>query len=108
MEMTLDMRISHLLLHEYEIKPNIRGYRYLREAIKLACENEKILNSMTKQLYPVIAEKYETGWRSAERAMRYAIERAWFENPFMAHKPTTGEFIAMAVEDLRFESQGIA
>lgn len=100
MEMTLDKRISQML-HEYEIKPSIRGYRYLREAIKLVYENEGYLNAITNELYPNIAEKYETEWGRVERAIRYAIETAWFHNPFSPSKPTNSEFIAMAAEDLR-------
>ena len=34
------------------IPAHIKGYQFLREAIKLAMENPDIINSITKKLYP--------------------------------------------------------
>ena len=36
-----------------------------------------ILNSITKQLYPSIAQKFDTTPSRVERAIRHAIEVAW-------------------------------
>jgi len=42
------------------IPAHIKGYQFLREAIKLAIETPEIINSITKHLYPTIAERFET------------------------------------------------
>ena len=59
------------------IPAHIKGYQFLREAIKLAIANPEIINSITKKLYPTIAEKYSTSASKVERAIRHAIEVAW-------------------------------
>ena len=43
----------------------------------MAIENPEIINSITKQLYPSIAERFETSASKVERAIRHAIEVAW-------------------------------
>ena len=42
------------------IPAHIKGYQYLREAIKLTFENPNLINNITKELYPAIAQKFET------------------------------------------------
>ena len=90
------------------IPAHIKGYQFLREAIKLSMENPDIINSITKKLYPSIAEKFDTSASKVERAIRHAIEVAWnrgkienINNVFGLtvysnnEKPTNGEFIAL-------------
>lgn len=75
-----------------------------------------VINQITKQLYPDIAEKYHTTPSRVERAIRHAIEVAWtrgkneaVENIFgytvsaAKGKPTNSEFIAMIADKLRLE-----
>ena len=59
------------------IPANIRGYTYLREAIILVIEEAQLLNSVTKELYPRVAEMFDTTAARVERAIRHAIEIAW-------------------------------
>ena len=40
------------------IPAHIKGYQFLREAIKMAIDNPDIINSITKRLYPSIAERF--------------------------------------------------
>ena len=88
----------------------------MREAIKLAIDNPEIINSITKQLYPAIAEKFETSASKVERAIRHAIEVAWnrgkIENIYSIfglrvyssnEKPTNGEFIALVADKMIIE-----
>ena len=42
------------------IPAHIKGYQFLREAIKMAIDTPEVINSITKKLYPAIAEKFET------------------------------------------------
>ena len=75
-----------------------------------------VINQITKQLYPAIAERYGTTPSRVERAIRHAIEVAWargkneaVENIFgytisaSKGKPTNSEFIAMIADKLRLE-----
>ena len=104
------------VIHEVGVPAHIKGYQYLREAIMLVVNDIDIINQITKQLYPEIAEKYHTTPSRVERAIRHAIEVAWgrgetaaVENIFgytvsaSKGKPTNSEFIAMIADKLRLE-----
>lgn len=96
------------------IPAHIKGYGYLREAVRLVLDQPEIINRITKELYPGIARRFGTTPSKVERAMRHAIEVAWsrgrLENinqifgyrVFEADdKPTNGEFIALIADKLR-------
>lgn len=98
------------------IPAHIKGYQFLREAIKLAIAQPEIINAITKKLYPTIADKYSTSASKVERAIRHAIEVAWnrgkienINNLFgikvysSNEKPTNGEFIALVAEKMLIE-----
>lgn len=98
------------------IPANIKGYQYLREGIKITVENPQIINSVTKKLYPAIAEKYETTPSKVERAIRHAIGVAWSKARIEAinaifgtkiylgtEKPTNSEFIALIADKIMLE-----
>ena len=104
------------VIHELGVPAHIKGYQYLREAIMMVINDIDIINQITKQLYPEIAEKYKTTPSRVERAIRHAIEVAWargqadaVENIFgytisaAKGKPTNSEFIAMIADKLRLE-----
>ena len=95
------------------IPAHIKGYQFLREAIKLAMGNPDIINSITKKLYPAIAEKFDTSASKVERAIRHAIEVAWNRGKIeninsifgltvytSNEKPTNGEFIALVADKM--------
>lgn len=98
--------ISEILV-ELGMPAHIMGYRFSAYAIKLATENPDIIDSITCELYPAIAEHFGTTASRAERAIRHGIECAWergdldvIENYFgntissIKGKPTNSEFIA--------------
>ncbi len=104
------------VIHEVGVPAHIKGYQYLREAIMLVVNDIDVINQITKQLYPEIAEKFHTTPSRVERAIRHAIEVAWgrgqqeaVENIFgytvsaSKGKPTNSEFIAMIADKLRLE-----
>ncbi|MBR4800581.1 MAG: sporulation transcription factor Spo0A [Clostridia bacterium] len=112
----LDEKISNLFI-SVGIPAHIKGYQFLREAIKMTIESPDIINSITKRLYPGIAELYQTSPSKVERAIRHAIEVAWnrgkienINNVFGIkiyspnEKPTNGEFIALIADKLLLES----
>ena len=98
------------------IPAHIKGYQFLREAVKMTVDMPDIINSITKKLYPGIAEKFETTASKVERAIRHAIEVAWnrgkIENINQLfgvrvytnnEKPTNGEFIALVADKMLIE-----
>ena len=104
------------VIHEVGVPAHIKGYQYLREAIMMVVKDTDVINQITKQLYPEIAEKFHTTPSRVERAIRHAIEVAWgrgqteaVENIFgytvsaSKGKPTNSEFIAMIADKLRLE-----
>ena len=104
------------IIHEVGVPAHIKGYQYLREAIMMVVKDIDVINQITKQLYPEIAEKYSTTPSRVERAIRHAIEVAWgrgqtdtVESIFgytvsaVKGKPTNSEFIAMIADKLRLE-----
>lgn len=104
------------VIHEVGVPAHIKGYQYLREAIIMVVNNIEVINQITKQLYPDIAQKYSTTPSRVERAIRHAIEVAWgrgqtetVESIFgytvsaAKGKPTNSEFIAMIADKLRLE-----
>lgn len=112
---TVEERITNIFI-SIGIPPHIKGYGYLREGIKMAMEDPKVLGSVTKKLYPVIGEKYETSASKVERAIRHAIEVAWNRGRVDAinaifgarvylgnEKPTNSEFIALVADKLILE-----
>ena len=111
----LDEKITNIFI-TVGIPAHIKGYQFLREAIKMAIDSQEIINSITKKLYPSIADKFETSASKVERAIRHAIEVAWnrgkIENINSLfgirvygnnEKPTNGEFIALVADKMLIE-----
>ena len=111
----LDVRITEVM-HHLGVPAHIKGYIYLREAIELVINDIEFLGAVTKELYPSVAEKYNTTPSRVERAIRHAIEVSWdrgnitalnkyFGNTVSANsgKPTNSQFIAKIADKLRLE-----
>lgn len=112
---TIDAAITQII-HEIGVPAHIKGYHYLREAIGIVYNDVEILGSITKVLYPRVAERYKTTPSRVERAIRHSIEVAWGRGNMDAirtmfgytvsiskTKPTNSEFIAMIADKLRIE-----
>ena len=104
------------IIHDIGVPAHIKGHQYLREAIMLVMKDNDILNGITKQLYPTVANTFNTTPSRVECAIRHAIEVAWgrgkidtLESVFGytinmgKGKPTNSEFIAMIADKLRLE-----
>lgn len=104
------------IIHQIGIPAHIKGYHYLRKAIMLSIREPEMLESITKLLYPTIAEAFNTSPSRVERAIRHAIETAWdrgdidvLNNMFGytisvgKGKPTNSEFIALVTDNLRLK-----
>lgn len=65
------------LMTELGLPPHIKGHRYAVTAIRLAVENNNILDAITKELYPAVANVYGTTSSRVERAIRHGVECVW-------------------------------
>lgn len=112
---TVDEKISTVFI-TIGIPAHIKGYHFLREAVKMVMDNPDVINRITKELYPGIAKRYNTSASKVERAIRHAIEVAWTRgkieniNGLFGYnvygrndKPTNGEFIALIADKLLLE-----
>lgn len=112
----IDERLSTIFIRA-GIPPHIKGYQFLREAVKLTVAYPEMINSITKKLYPTVAQMYNTSASKVERAIRHAIEVAWNRGKIeninaifgikiynKGEKPTNGELIALVADKMMIES----
>ncbi|MDD4587287.1 MAG: sporulation transcription factor Spo0A [Heliobacteriaceae bacterium] len=113
----LDVDVTNII-HQMGVPAHIKGYQYLRDAIIMVINEVSLLGAVTKELYPMIAQKYLTTPSRVERAIRHAIELAWdrgnveMMSKFFGYtinlergKPTNSEFIAMVADKLRLQQK---
>ncbi len=111
----LEVTVTNII-HQLGVPAHIKGYHYLRAAILASIDNPELLESITKMLYPTVAQKFNTTSSRVERAIRHAIEIAWDRgdleilNSFFGYtvntykgKPTNSEFIALITDKLRLQ-----
>lgn len=111
----LDEKLSNIFIRS-GIPPHIKGYQFLREAVKLSVSKPDMINNITKKLYPSIADQFNTTASKVERAIRHAIEVAWSRGKIenintifgikiysKGEKPTNGELIALIADKLMIE-----
>lgn len=104
------------MLHELGIPSYIKGYQYLREAITVIFERPETIGGITKELYPELANKFDTTVSRVERAIRHAIEVSWnrgnidLMEEIFGHsvdidkaKPTNSEFVVTLADKLRLD-----
>lgn len=93
------------------VRPHLKGYSYLKAAIRYQVEHYGRMPGVTTEVYPYVAALYGTTGNCVERNVRTAIEYAWNNGDIKAqhslfgytvnsHKgtPTAKEFIAMLAE----------
>ena len=108
------------IIHEIGVPAHIKGYQYLREAIIMSVEDNQMLSSITKILYPTIAKRFDTTSSRVERAIRHAIEVAWSRGKMETldglfgytintgkGKPTNSEFIALISDRIRLQNRSV-
>lgn len=64
-------------LKDLGMPEHIKGFRYTLEAIRLCVEDDKMLEMITKRLYPEVARRYDTTASRVERAIRHGIDLVW-------------------------------
>lgn len=111
----LEIYVTRFLL-ELGMPANIKGYHFIRDAILLALADKRMMGSVTKNMYPAIARRYQTTPSKVERAIRHAIEVAWsrgraelicdYFSYAVSHgkgKPTNSEFISLVSDKIRLD-----
>ena len=101
------------LLLKIGVPPQVRGFRYLTEAVRLAVTDPDCINHMTHLLYPSVAKKLGVPASGVERGIRHAVKLAWVrQKPGILdellgrsvisayEKPTNSELIASLAEFL--------
>ena len=117
-EKSIQLSITKLL-HDLGVPSHIKGYQYIREGIGMIYDDPGIIGAITKELYPDIADKYNTTSSRVERAIRHAIEVSWnrgdydlmeeiFGNSvdYDRAKPTNSEFIVTVADKIRIDKLG--
>lgn len=99
-------------LRKFEISPSILGYRFLLLAIEyyiLYCEARP---SITKEIYPYIANTQGTSPSNVERAIRHALHSTWDRadkkiwaglldrEDYVRKNPSNGEFICISADKI--------
>lgn len=108
------------ILHELGIPSHIKGYQYIREGISIVYGRPERIGAITKELYPELADKFNTTNSRVERAIRHAIEVSWnrgnwdLMEEIFGHsvdidkaKPTNSEFIVTIADKLKLEGSKI-
>ena len=104
------------VLHELGVPSHIKGYSYIREGILEVFFNPEMIGGITKELYPKVANEFNTTVSRVERAIRHAIEVSWnrgnwdlmqeifgYSVDIDKAKPTNSEFIVTVADKLRLE-----
>lgn len=110
----LENKITRVIL-EVGMVAHLKGYHYVREAIKITVLDKEVATSVTKILYPKVAQRFGTSTQKVERAIRTAIEFAWkwnqqgfqtyFGIKYWKSRPTNSEFIALVADKIRMEQK---
>lgn len=112
----LEFEISNTLI-KLGITPKNKGFSFIRDALKITIKDKSALASLSKIIYPEIAEKYSTTVSNVERLIRFTIKRAWegdkskdfhflfgSEGGKNTNRPTNLQFIAYLTERLILEN----
>ncbi len=105
-------------LLEIGIPINMQGFRFLRECIIFVALNPLAIKSMTKLIYPTVANLFETSSAVVERSIRHACEIGFNKTLFSPltkffelsdessfnYKPTTSELVALLAELMRMRT----
>lgn len=102
------------MLHSLGVPSHIRGYQFIRDGVLIIYKNPKNISYITKDIYPVIAMKYDTTPSRVERAIRHAIEISWSRGDYNLmtdifgnsidldrDKPTNAEYLTTLADRIK-------
>ena len=100
------LRNVRRLLGRIGMYPNLIGYGFILDAVRLAYRHKRLLNRITTELYPRIADSRGVSVKAVERDIRNAIEVSFGKGKIYKEcamlggyfdkyeRPTNGSFIA--------------
>lgn len=104
------------MMQECGCAAHLKGFDLCARAIELVADDPEFLHHITSELYPQLAEEFDTTESRVERAIRHLIEVAFFRAQWVdlqkyfgnscdttKCKATNGEFIAALALHLRME-----
>lgn len=98
------MKRIYRIIRSMGVTSKYNGYYFMAEAALLAAAQTDFPIRITKDIYPVLARKYNVTPENVERGIRTVIAICWDCNrPKMEHiagcplycKPTNGDFVDM-------------
>lgn len=101
------------MLHKIQIPISIKGYRYIKSAMRLLHKDINYQDGLVKFLYADVAKEHKSTYSRVERSIRHAIEVAWrdgrdsFKDVFgfeMKSRPTNGEFLSALYDVIRLKN----
>ena len=106
---TWEQKAIQKLFFQLGITAKYVGYDYLSYAVLLALRQPERLSLVTKWLYPDVAKRFCTNWKTVERGMRLAVEIAWsmqkeelerIANCKLEQRPIIVQFIVIVINYL--------
>ena len=98
------------LLFSLGVSPKYTGYFYSICAIELVSHDPSLLNMVTKDLYPTVAQYFSSTPSRVERNIRHTAELAWQKNQVMLQemagyplqqRPCASQFIAILTAEYK-------
>lgn len=96
------MRTQDNLIRRFNITSKYKGYYLILDAIDIACKKQQESLYITKDIYPLLADKYHLSIQSVEKNIRTIIDKCWYNNRELVQEiagckldycPTNSEFI---------------
>lgn len=96
------MNMEIEIIRKFNITSRYNGYYLLPEAIEIAKDNYGSCIKITKDIYPVLAQRHRIPDKRIERNIRTVIEKCWENNRALMEKiagkelevpPSNGEFL---------------
>lgn len=95
------------MLENYKVSPKYIGFNYLKECIENILKNKGQVRFLNTQVYPIVAQMYNTTIENVEKSIRIAIKNARLAHPelyskenFSGEKITNRVFVSHIVEKI--------
>ena len=110
----LEKRIA-IALFDLSLSPGYKGYKYLKDALLMLCDEDIDYKTFTKTIYPAIGRKHDTTAQNVEKNIRFAIKKIYESNTpeelerhlgksaLLSNNPSNVKFITYLAEKLRLE-----
>ena len=100
--------ISSLSIHQLRMKRKCmkgiygcKGYTFMKDAICIITDLNRLDICLEKEVYPLIAKKYAiTGTDTVEHGIRNALKSAEFKTNLLMPRPTNKLFLLMAAQEV--------